>query len=359
MAYPAVSSPRFRHGSGSTYLTSTLLALALVLTPNLVEAQEFTLPSPDGCTFSSTGNNTYFPLQPGLSLLLEEEGEDVTVRTTVTSETMEITGITTRIFESREFEEDELVEISRKYFASCRETGDVWFFGEDFEEYEDGEIVDEGTEWRAGEDGAQAGILMPNSPMLGARYTLQRAPGESEERAEVVGLGGSIEVPAGTANNVLETVETDAEDPGPGDPKLYAPGLGNIIDEDLELVEFTLPPCQPDDHTLCLQDGRFKVTADWTTPDGTEGDGNAILPSAESGEFWFFNAGNTELIVKILDACDVPAFNSFWVFAAGLTNVEVTIEVTDTLSGMTKEYENDQGDDFAPILDTAAFATCP
>ena len=30
------------------------------------------------------------------------------------------------------------------------------------------------------------------------------------------------------------------------------------------------------------------------------------------------------------DACDLPTFNSFWVFAAATTNIEMTLSVTDT-----------------------------
>ena len=51
--------------------------------------------------------------------------------------------------------------------------------------------------------------------------------------------------------------------------------------------------------------------------------------------------------------------NSFWVFAAGLTNVEVDIVVTDTQTGQMRVYDNDLGTDFEPVLDTQAFLTCP
>ena len=64
-----------------------------------------------------------------------------------------------------------------------------------------------------------------------------------------------------------------------------------------------------------------------------------------------------EMVVKALNAC---TFNSrFWVFAGGLTDVNVVMTVTDTLSGVVKTYTNPQSTAFQPILDTAAFATCP
>jgi hypothetical protein len=270
-----------------------------------------------------------------------------------------VDGVRTRVYEERESEDGELVEVSRNFLAECRETGDVWYFGEDVDDYEDGEIVGHEGVWRAGVDGALPGLIMPGTPVLGARFQQELAPGVAEDRGEVTGIGDQVTVEAGTFENVLSIVDTDALDPSEGDLKLYAHGVGIIADEDLELSEITLPPCLPDQTTHCLSNGRFRVTAAWADANGNEGDGNAILPSADSGEFWFFDAGNTELLIKVLDLCANPQFNNFWVFAAGLTDVEVTVTVTDTASGQVEVYGNELGEAFAPVLDTAAFATCP
>jgi len=110
--------------------------------------------------------------------------------------------------------------------------------------------------------------------------------------------------------------------------------------------------------TLCLQDNRFAVDVEWKTAKGQTGSGMAITGTDDSGEFWFFDPQNTELIVKVLDACNSP-FNSYWVFAGGLTNVEVDITVTDTQTDTVKTYSNPLGTAFQPIQDTRAFATCP
>ena len=219
-------------------------------------------------------------------------------------------------------------------------------------------IVGHEGAWRAGVDGAEPGILMPGTPMLGARYMEEIAPGVALDRAEIVGMGEEITVPFGTFEDTVETVGTSELDPEAADEKAWARGVGNIIDEELELVDVVLPPCMPDATTHCLADGRFRVTAEWADFVGTEGDGQAILASADSGEFWFFGPDNTELVVKVLDACD-PPFNRFWVFAAGLTNVEVELTVEDTQAQTVRVYDNDLGVDFEPILDTDAFATCP
>jgi len=106
-----------------------------------------------------------------------------------------------------------------------------------------------------------------------------------------------------------------------------------------------------------LQDDRFQVTAAWATADNA-GEGTAVLLTEDSGYFYFFNPNNVELIFKVLDACTDP-FNRYWVFAAGLTDVEVTLTVTDTQNGEIRQYFNPFKTAFPPIQDTDAFATCP
>ena len=75
--------------------------------------------------------------------------------------------------------------------------------------------------------------------------------------------------------------------------------------------------------------------------------------TGDSGYFWFFDSTNVELIVKVLNGCSANGY--YWVFSGGLTNVGVTITVTDTQGGAVRTYTNDPGVPFAPIQDTSAF----
>lgn len=346
----------------------SLLLVALLLTtgaafahdPDFTEAFDR-----DRCTFTTSGTNPYFPLWPGYALHLEGEELDdddelVEIANTITvlPETERVDGVLTRVIEERETEDGELVEVSRNFFALCRETGDIWYFGEDVDDYEDGVIVGHGGAWRAGTDGAEPGVLIPGTPMIGARHFQEMAPGVALDRGEVVSLDETVMVPAGTFENVLYVEEGSALVLDDHSEKWYAHGVGLVKDDELELVDVTPALCQPDATTHCLNNGRFRVEVEWATAQGDEGDGVAILPTGLSGEFWFFNPENTELIVKVLDACHLTS-NSYWVFAAGLTNVEVTLTVTDTRNGQFQTYTNELGDQFEPILDTAAFHTCP
>ena len=116
--------------------------------------------------------------------------------------------------------------------------------------------------------------------------------------------------------------------------------------------------CTQNTTTLCMNGGRFAVSAHWTKPDNTSGDGTGVPLTDDSGYFWFFDSTNIETTVKVLNGCAID--NAYWVFAAGLTNVEVLLTVVDTKTGVQYTKTNPQGTAFAPIQDTGAFKTsCP
>jgi len=116
--------------------------------------------------------------------------------------------------------------------------------------------------------------------------------------------------------------------------------------------------CTADPNTLCLNAGRFKVTADWEKPDHTQGKGTAVSLTADTGYFWFFSASNIEVVTKVLKFCSDP-FNAYWVFAAGLTDVKTTLTYTDTKNGTVVIKNNPQSTPFVAVQDTKAFPTCP
>ncbi len=130
-----------------------------------------------------------------------------------------------------------------------------------------------------------------------------------------------------------------------------------------DLVDFlrSLPrgatSCEEDATTLCLNDDRFRVEASWATVEGDSGAGQASELTEDTGTFWFFAPENIEVVVKVLDGCGVNG--RYWVFAAGLTDVEVELIVIDTSTGDIRVYRNPQKSPFDPVQDTAAFSTCP
>jgi len=91
--------------------------------------------------------------------------------------------------------------------------------------------------------------------------------------------------------------------------------------------------------TLCLASDRFRLSVAWRNyNDGSTGVGTAVKLTDDSGTFWFFNAANVELMLKVLDG---RATNGkFWVFYGALSDVEYTITVTDTQTSAVKTYVN-------------------
>jgi hypothetical protein len=208
------------------------------------------------CTFETTGVNPYFVLTPGYQLVLEgqqkdEEGdlEDVRLVISVLDDTQEIAlpdigTIQTRVVEEREWADGELDEVSRNFFAICKETNDVYYFGEDVDIYDAGQVISHDGAWRAGANGAMPGIVMPGTFLLGSRYFQERAAPVAADRAENVamGLGGTIQ--AGTFDQCVGVLETSSIEPGLADGKFYCPGVGLVADADpdglLLLVQYGL-----------------------------------------------------------------------------------------------------------------------
>jgi len=107
---------------------------------------------------------------------------------------------------------------------------------------------------------------------------------------------------------------------------------------------------------LLLLGGRFVIEATWRTLDRS-GVGHPVALSDESGTFWFFTSANVELIVKVVDAC-VDPWQRYWVFMAGLTNVEVDLRVRDQFADSEHTYSSAWAEPFPTTLDTWTFATC-
>ncbi len=93
---------------------------------------------------------------------------------------------------------------------------------------------------------------------------------------------------------------------------------------------------------LCLVDDRFRVSVTWRDQrTGDTGVGTAEPFGPRTGFFWFFNAANVELVVKLLDGR--PINGHFWVFYGALSDVEYTITVLDTVTQRTAVYTNPPG----------------
>ena len=190
------------------------------------------------CTWSATGRNDFFILEPGDQGVFDSrEGKDaVRLVITVSSDTKRVGSVDTRIVEERESRNGQLVEVSRNFFALCGPTSDVFYFGEDVDIYKNGKLDNHEGSWMAGQAGAKPGLFMPARPLVGARFYQEIAPGVAMDRVEIVSLSETVKTPMREFRESVKTEETTPLEPGVKDYKVYARGIGMIQDGSLLLT---------------------------------------------------------------------------------------------------------------------------
>jgi photosystem II stability/assembly factor-like uncharacterized protein len=130
---------------------------------------------------------------------------------------------------------------------------------------------------------------------------------------------------------------------------------------DIQLGPDTPPGlCVPGADHLCFFGSRFRI--DIAAIDPTSGgtvDAVAVSQATNFGYFSFpgltGDARMPEVLVKMVDARAV-ANGGFWFFYSGLTSLLYTLRVTDTVSGMSREF---LGQNFCGAADTASFPVGP
>jgi hypothetical protein len=114
---------------------------------------------------AATGNNRWLTIQPGRVLELRHGADSLTI--TILRDPLTVDGVEVGVLEERETKNEKLIEVSRNFFATDKKTGDVYYFGEDVDNYKDGKIVNHESAWRSGDHGARFGLMVPGAPKAG------------------------------------------------------------------------------------------------------------------------------------------------------------------------------------------------
>jgi hypothetical protein len=198
--------------------------------------------------FVATIDNPYSPLIPGTTFIYETPDGSEHDEFFVTHNTKEILGVTcVEVHDTVKDVDGKLTEDTLDWFAQDKD-GNVWYFGENSKQLEDGLVVGVEGSWTAGVDGAKPGIIMEAHPQIGDLYRQEFSLGVAEDIGEVLSLTASVTVPAGSFANCLETKDTSTLEPDVEEHKFYAPGVGNVLEtnpatgERLELVKITTEP---------------------------------------------------------------------------------------------------------------------
>jgi hypothetical protein len=209
------------------------------------ETQAAYSPSIDPADFTTKIHNKYFPLKPGTTFVYRGKTEDATEGdvVAVTSDTRSVMGIECVVVKDTVTEDGEMTEKTFDWYSQDNE-GNVWYFGEDSKEYENGKVKSTEGSWEAGKDGARPGIIMPADPKIGHTYRQEYYEGEAEDMAKALKLDASATVPYGSFDHVLVTREWTPLEPNIAEHKYYAAGVGNVLEvsvkgpqERLELVD--------------------------------------------------------------------------------------------------------------------------
>ena len=196
-------------------------------------AQRRTDPVIDPSNFVAQVDNPYFPLTPGTTFIYEGQTQEGFEHDefAVTHRTRVILGVRCVEVHDTVKTDGELTEDTLDWFAQDRD-GNVWYFGENTHELEDGLITTiEGT-FRAGVNGDKPGIVMKAHPAISDFYRQEFSLNNAEDFAETRSLTQTVHVPAGTFHNCLKSKETTPLEPDLLEFKYYAPGVGNVLTVD-------------------------------------------------------------------------------------------------------------------------------
>jgi hypothetical protein len=188
----------------------------------------------DPANFVTTVDNPYFPLRPGTTFIYEGQMPDGFERDefAVTHNTRVILGVTCVEVHDSVFTDGELTEDTLDWFAQDRD-GNVWYFGENTQELEDGLITTiEGT-FMAGVNGDKPGIIMKAHPAVGDFYRQEFSLNNAEDFAQTLSLNDVVTVRFGTFNHCLKSEERTPLEPDVVEDKFYAPGVGTVLEVDL------------------------------------------------------------------------------------------------------------------------------
>lgn len=129
------------------------------------------------------------------------------------------------VMEDREFKNGALEEVTLDYFAQDDE-GNVYYLGEDVDEYADGKVTGHEGAWLLGKDTQNPGVIIPAHPKVGDKFKSEDVNKEIREDDEVVSVSETVAVPAGTFENCVKVKEMLAD--GTTEFKFYAPGVGVV-----------------------------------------------------------------------------------------------------------------------------------
>jgi hypothetical protein len=186
-------------------------------------------PKIDPKKFTARITNPFMPLQPGTTRRYTgvRDGAPTKHVMTVTPRHRTIMGVRCVVVSDVVTQNGSLVEKTTDWYAQDS-AGNVWYFGEDTAEYQNGVVTSTAGTWEAGVDKALPGIVMPAHPRVATTYRQEYRPGVALDIATIVALNGTRKVPAGTFRHLVVTFDKNPLDPSKKEHKYFARGVGFV-----------------------------------------------------------------------------------------------------------------------------------
>jgi hypothetical protein len=201
--------------------------------------------------FVAAIENPYLPLIPGSQWVYQARLEDGNLerqQVEVLTEGRQVNGVAATVVYDTVYVNAVLVEATFDWYAQDQD-GNVWYLGEQVDNYQNGVLVDHAGSWEWGVDGALPGVMMWADPAshLDEEYYQEYYAGEAEDKGKVLSVSEAVTVPVGSFEQVLQTHDFSSLDPDLQEHKFYAHGIGVIREtelntgEEVVLIEFTAP----------------------------------------------------------------------------------------------------------------------
>ena len=257
-AAPVAPEPTARSSAAASGAPSLAAAPSVPPAPSVLPATSSASASPaaespgasaaveiDPANFVASVDNPWFPLKPGAVLTYRgiKDGQVAIDKVTVPGDTVVVDGVTCVVVHDDLTLDGKLAEQTKDWYTQDR-AGNVWYFGEDTKELENGKVTSTEGSWSTGVDGGQPGIFMPADPTVGTSGLQEFLAGHAEDRFVVLLTDSKVKVPAGSYTGALLTAEWTRLEPDVLTEKSYVRGIGEVReadvvggDETLELVK--------------------------------------------------------------------------------------------------------------------------
>lgn len=192
--------------------------------------QEVYNPEINPTDFTTNITNKYFSLPVGKKLTFEattKEGPEKII-IEMTAETKVIEGVTTLVYLDTVYLNGELHEVTKDYLAQHK-NGDVWYFGENVDNYEHGKIKDHAGTFIHGLDGAKAGIWMKAEQKVGDSYRQEYYKGKAEDMRDTVAVGVTVTTKLATYTDCVKVYDWTPLDKKSREHKYYCPAVGALV----------------------------------------------------------------------------------------------------------------------------------